>query len=250
MDAGAEPLLDVLLVDADASAVDAIRNHLEAAGLEVRSAASADAALALARAHRPELIVTEMTLPDLSGLGLCRALREEPELSGIPIVMTSATAGEMDRVVAFEMGIDDFVSKPFHVRELGLRVRAILRRTRRGSGREPERGVLQHGIVCLDPAQRVTRVYDQPVALTAKEFDLLATLMQHRGRALSRGQILREVWGLQSTKTARVVDTHVKWVRRKLGSAGRYIETLRGVGYRFTDRQEEGSAAGDSRSSA
>ena len=147
--------------------------------------------------------------------------------------MLSASAAEMDRVVAFEIGVDDFVSKPFHPRELALRVSAILRRARRQNV-APSGESLRFERLTLDRGQHHVRVDEQPV-LTAREFDVLATLMQSAGRVLSRRQILEDVWGTRSGKTPRVVDTHVKWIRRKLGPAGDYIETLRGVGYRFSD---------------
>ncbi len=199
----------------------------------MRTAAAGEEALKLARDEAPELVVTELALPDLSGLGLCRSLREDIALARTSILMLSASAAEMDRVVAFELGVDDFVPKPFHPRELVLRVRAILRRTRKRSDAPGD--ALRFQRLFLDLEQHHVRVDEQPVALTAREFDVLATMMRSAGRVLSRRQILEDVWGNQSGKTPRVVDTHVKWIRRKLGPAGNYIETLRGVGYRLSD---------------
>ncbi len=197
--------------------------------------ASGAEALDLLRRNLPDLLILEMTLPDLSGLGLCRSVREDGRLARLPLVMLSASNAEMDRVVAFEVGVDDFVSKPFNARELGLRIQAILRRTLRSSLSGEPSVPLRYDKLSLDPQERSARVEDRPVALTAKEFDVLATLMRHPGRVLGRKQILDAVWGAQSRKTVRVVDTHVKWIRRKLGPARDYIETLRGVGYRFSD---------------
>jgi len=226
-------------VDPEPSSVEAARRALEAAGLEVRTAATSRDALALLQRELPDLLLVEMLLPDLSGLGLCRTIREDPRLARLPIVMLTSANAEMDRVVAFEVGVDDFVAKPFHPRELALRVQAILRRTLRSALHGNPPNLLRFRGLSLDPQQRSAYVDNKPVALTAKEFDVLATLMRHAGRALGRKQILDEVWGGQSGKTVRVVDTHVKWIRRKLGGACDYLETLRGVGYRFSDRTLE-----------
>lgn len=187
-------------------------------------------------------MVTELALPDVSGLGLCRSLREDPAFTRLPILMLSSSAAEMDRVVAFEVGVDDFVTKPFHPRELALRVAAILRRARR-VGAPPQTEVLRHRRLLLDLRQHQVRLDDQLIALTAREFGVLSRMMQSAGRVLSRRQLLAEVWGSRSGKTPRVVDTHVKCIRRKLGTAGDYIETLRGVGYRFTDDESPRDAA-------
>ena len=230
--------MDVLVVESEAAPAAAVHASLEAAGLRAKVATTCAEALELARRTPPALFVIEMRMPDLSGLGLCRALRDEPSLSRVPIVMLSESAAEMDRVVAFEMGVDDFVIRPFHPRELALRALAILRRTRLRAPPTAPAGVLRHRGLSLDLLNRLARVEERPVDLTAREFDVLAILMRHRGRVLSREQILHEAWGFQPGKTARVVDTHVKWIRRKLGGAATYLETLRGVGYRFTDRSE------------
>jgi two-component system phosphate regulon response regulator PhoB len=226
------------------AAQDLVRSCLEAAGHRSRFASSGEEALKLARDEAPAFVVTELSLPDLSGLGLCRALREDPALARIPLLMLTASGAEMDRVVAFEVGVDDFVAKPFHPRELALRVSAILRRARKQN--VPASGEsLRFQRLFLDLGQHQVRVDEQPVDLTAREFDVLAAMMQSAGRVLSRRQILQDVWGTRSGKTQRVVDTHVKWIRRKLGPAGNYIETLRGVGYRFSDRAAGTLAAND-----
>ncbi len=232
--------MDVLVVESEAAPADAVRASLEAAGLRVAVATTCAEALELARRAPPALFVIEMRMPDLSGLGFCRALRDAPPLDRVPIVMLSDSAAEMDRVIAFELGVDDFVTRPFHPRELALRVLAILRRVRATGPPATASGLLRQGRLVLDPGNRTVRVADRALELTAREFDVLAALMRHRGRVLSREQILHEVWGFRPGKTARVVDTHVKWIRRKLGDAADYIETLRGVGYRFTDRSDGG----------
>ncbi len=229
------PISGLLVVDPDPSSLSAMKACLEGAAHRVRAAASATEALTLAREEVPDFLITELVLPDVSGLGLFRSFREDPALARVPIMMVTASASEVDRVVAFEVGVDDFVPKPFHPRELLLRVAAILRRLGASGDRMGLGDRLAHQRLILDFGQHQARVDGQPVSLTAREFDVLARLMQNAGRPLSRRQLLEGVWGLRSGKTLRVVDTHVKWIRRKLGPVGHYIETLRGVGYRFTD---------------
>jgi two-component system, OmpR family, phosphate regulon response regulator PhoB len=236
--------LYVLVVEPDIATRELICACLQAAGHPSRFAESGEEALKLARDEAPAFVITELVLPDVSGLGLCRALREDPELVRIPVLMLTASNAEMDRVVAFEIGVDDFVPKPFHPRELALRVNAILRRVRRQTT-PGHKELLRFRRLVLDVGQHAVRVDGQPVVLTAREFEVLAALMHNAGRVLSRRQILAGVWGVHSDATVRVVDTHVKWIRRKLGPAGDYIETLRGVGYRFSDRDESSSAGND-----
>lgn len=233
----------LLVVDPDPSSRDALRDCLAPGGHRVRAAASANEALRLARDEVPDFVITELLLPDVSGLGLFRSFREDPALARVPIMMVTASAAEVDRVVAFEVGVDDFVAKPFHPRELLLRVTAILRRVGAPGGGPSAGDRLHHQRLMLDFGQHQARVDGQPISLTAREFGVLARLMQSAGRPLSRRQLLEGVWGLRSGKTLRVVDTHVKWIRRKLGPVGHYIETLRGVGYRFTDQEPGPTAA-------
>jgi len=240
---GGNRILRVLVVDPDSCSLEATRRALEAGGLEVQTAGTSREAFELLGRQLPHLLIVELLLPDLSGLGFCRTIREEPRLARLPIVMVTAANAEMDRVVAFEVGVDDFVAKPFHPRELALRVRAILRRTLRSAGEGDAESLLRFRGLSLDPQQRSVHVESKPIALTAKEFDVLATLMRHAGRVLARKQILEEVWGGDSGKTVRVVDTHVKWIRRKLGPSKEFIETLRGVGYRFADLRVEDPSA-------
>jgi len=171
-------------------------------------------------------------LPDLPGTEVCRQLRAHEATRRTPIVMLTAKTDEVDRVVGFEVGADDYVAKPFSVRELMLRVRAVLRRARPDAPSEPA-GFVDHGRLRLDvPAHRVF-VGGEEVILTALEFRLLRTLLERRGRVQSRETLLIDVWGMSPEVTTRTVDTHVKRLRQKLGAAGAYVETLRGVGYRM-----------------
>jgi two-component system phosphate regulon response regulator PhoB len=228
--------LKIIVIDTDGQAVASIRNALERPGDSVQAVASGEAGLELAAREAPDLIITEMRLPDVSGIGLCRAIREHPTLGSTRILMVGAGAAEMDRIVAFEVGIDDFLAKPFNPRELALRVRAILRRARSITGMSEE-PLLVAGPIVVDNEQHMVRVDGRSVPLTAREFDVLVTIVEGRGRVLGRRQILERVWGDQTAKTPRVVDTHVKWIRRKLGRAGACIETMRGVGYRLADSE-------------
>jgi two-component system phosphate regulon response regulator PhoB len=212
-----------------------MRSALEAAGHCVRITTSGSEALDLARRDPPALMIIDMLLPDLSGFSLCRAIRETALLQRTPIVMFSTSDAEMDRVVAFEIGVDDFVRCPPSLRELTLRVDAILRRAGRARPDESA-GLLRASPLLVDPDRREARVGDSDARLTAREFDVLLVIMRRPGRVVGRKTILEEVWGTATGKTLRVVDTHMKWIRRKIGPAGRYIETVRGVGYRFSDR--------------
>jgi len=226
----------VLVVDSEAIWRDLIHQALQEEVLGVELAGSAAEALEAAKARTPDLLITELDLSDMSGLGLVRSMREEPVLARVLVVVVTRFQHEMDRIVAFEAGVDDYVTKPFFGRELAGRVRAVLRRA---GEHDPARGLSRarrQGEVLLDPDARTVTVGDQAVALTPREFELLAALMGESGRVLSRDRLVENVWGNDSAAGHRAVDTHVKAIRRKLGSERRCIETVRGVGYRFTER--------------
>jgi two-component system phosphate regulon response regulator PhoB len=224
----------ILVVDDEPDLLELVRVNLRQAGFEVETAETGRAALE--RLHRtvPDLVVLDLMLPDVSGTEICRRLRSEPELAELPIIMLTARADEVDRVVGLELGADDYVTKPFSPRELTLRVRAVLRR------RQPTQpcDALAHGVLRLDSARHRCFVDEAEVPLTAKEFDLLRTLMARPGRVLTRDQLLDEVWGTDIAVTTRTIDTHLKRLREKLGPASDLIETVRGVGYRFAEAPE------------
>lgn len=222
----------ILVVDDEPDLLELVRVNLAQAGFEVTTAEDGREALAQVRRSLPELIVLDLMLPDVSGTEVCRRLRADPETESVPIIMLTARADEVDRVVGLELGADDYVTKPFSPRELALRVRAVLRRQGRGSADE---GSLSRGPLRVDPSSHRCFVDDAEVELTAKEFALLKGLMQRPGRVLTREQLLRDVWGSDITVTTRTIDTHLKRLREKLGVAGGLIETVRGVGYRFSD---------------
>jgi two-component system phosphate regulon response regulator PhoB len=222
----------ILVVDDEPDLLELVRFNLSQAGFEVETAATGREALERLEASPPDLVILDLMLPDVSGNDICRQIRGDPALAELPIVMLTAKSEEVDRVVGFELGADDYVAKPFSPRELTLRVRAVLRRraSAPGLGRSIERGMLR-----IDPERHRCFVQEQEIELTAKEFRLLATLMSRPGRVMTRERLLDEVWGSEITVTSRTIDTHLKRLREKLGPAGDLIETVRGVGYRFAE---------------
>jgi len=226
----------VLIVDDDPASRGRVREALSEQPIEICEANGAAQALELARARPPDLMLTELGLSDVTGLGLIRLFREESDLAGTAIIVVTRFPREVDRIVAFENGVDDYVTKPFFPRELAGRVRAVLRRAEPSESVRPGVRVRTWGDLSIDPDSRVVTVGGRPISLTPREFDLLVTLMDDAGHVLSRDRLLERVWGEGSGAGHRSVDTHVKTIRRKLGAARDSIETVRGVGYRFSDR--------------
>jgi two-component system phosphate regulon response regulator PhoB len=224
----------VLLVEDEADLAATLEYNLQREGYRVRVAPDGRTALAeLAQDPPPDAVLLDLMLPDVSGTEICKHLREQERTRDIPVIMLTAKGAEIDRVVGFELGADDYVVKPFSVRELLLRVRALLRRAERPSG-EPNMVAFER--LRLDREAHRVWVGEQEVNLTALEFRLLYAFISRRGRVQTRDALLSDVWGIEADVTTRTVDTHVKRLREKLGDAGSYIETLRGVGYRFRDR--------------
>jgi DNA-binding response OmpR family regulator len=221
----------VLVVDDERDIVDLVRFHLEKEGLQVVDAPDGGTALRLVRAAPPDLVLLDLMLPGLDGLEICRRLRRETATRGLPIIMLTAKADEVDKVVGLEVGADDYVVKPFSPRELIARVKALLRRVQEPAGSAARRA----GDLVLDEARHVVSITGQPLDLTAKEFGLLAALMRADGRVLSRDQLLEDVWGYPSAAeiASRTVDVHVRRLREKLGPEARRIVTVKAVGYRF-----------------
>lgn len=222
----------ILLVDDEPDLLELVRINLHQAGYEVETADGGREGLACLRRNRPDLVILDLMLPDLSGTEICRQIRADPTLSDLPVIMLTAKADELDRVVGLELGADDYVTKPFSPRELTLRVRAVLRR--RAPVEAPSR-VLAHDSLSVDPTRHRCTVDDVEVVLTAKEFELLRNLMERPGRVMTREGLLESVWGTDVVVTTRTIDTHMKRLREKLGAAGELIETIRGVGYRFAE---------------
>lgn len=223
----------VLVVEDEKDVVDLLNLNLrKAGGFVVSSASDGATGLTKARDEKPDFIILDLMLPKMSGLEVCKILKTDAATRQIPVLMLTAKAEEIDRIVGLELGADDYVVKPFSPREVILRIKAILRR---GDGKEAEER-LTAGAITIDPARHQVSVNGKPVSLTSLEFKLLRTLMQRRGRVQQRDRLLNEVWGYESVIDTRTVDTHVRRLREKLGKAGDIVETVRGFGYRLREK--------------
>jgi two-component system phosphate regulon response regulator PhoB len=238
---GAKPRL--LIIEDEPDLARVVEFNFKQAGFEVRATAKGRDGLELARAEPPDAILLDLMLPDIDGAEVCRALRADPRTRGVPVIMATAKGEEGDRVTGFELGADDYVVKPFSVRELVLRVQAILRRGEVAAAAPDATGTF--GVLRVDRAAHRVFVEDAELELTALEFRLLATLLERRNRVQTREALLRDVWGLHLSVETRTVDTHIKRLREKLGAAGAYIQTVRGVGYRFAGAPTEPPGSGD-----
>jgi two-component system, OmpR family, phosphate regulon response regulator PhoB len=228
-------MAQILVIEDEADIRHVLEFNLAEQGHSVLSAASAEAGLRLARSHKPALVLLDLMLPDAPGTEVCRAIRSDASLQGIRVIMLTARGSEQDRVLGFELGADDYVVKPFSTRELLLRVDAVLRR---GQSLVPKSQHTEFGILRIDRDAYRAWVSGVELELTALEFKLLATLHERKDRVQTRGALLNDVWGIDADITTRTVDTHVKRLREKLGAAGDYVETVRGVGYRFAASPE------------
>ncbi len=235
----------ILVVEDEKDLQEVLAYNLRHAGHTTILVGGGKDAMSAVVEHRPDLVLLDLMLPDVSGIEICRRLKSDPGTSEVPIVMVTAKGDEVDRVVGFELGADDYVVKPYSLRELLLRVDAVLRRTA-PAPLGPSRGSMAFGKLRVDRDAHRVWVDDEEVTLTALELRLVATLLERRGRVQSRAALLDDVWGMSGEVTTRTVDTHVKRLREKLGEAGRYIETVRGVGYRFTPAPDHDSAVGSS----
>ena len=222
----------ILVVDDEPEAVELVEFNLKQAGFEVFTAADGAEALKKARSVLPGLIVLDLMLPEVDGLEVCKMLRRDPATAAIPIVMVTAKAAEIDRILGLELGADDYVTKPFSPRELVLRIKNILERGRK---KEEETGTQKFGDLVIDAPRHMVSWRGKHVDLTATEFKLLTLLAQRRGRVQSREQLLRDVWEYNSFVDTRTVDTHMRRLREKLGTAAKFLDTVRGVGYRFVE---------------
>jgi DNA-binding response OmpR family regulator len=225
----------VLVVEDERDIADLIKHALERGGdIEVEIAWSGDAALKATTAEPPDLILLDLNLPVLSGLEVCRLLRERPATKHVPIIMLTARTSENDRVIGLDVGADDYVTKPFSTRELAARVRAALRR-RRGEGDTPASPIYRGQHLIADFEAVNISVDGVEIRLTRREFELLRYLVENRNRVLSRDRLLERVWGYERLVETRSVDVHVGRLRSKLGAAGTQIETVVGLGYRFVE---------------
>jgi len=221
----------VLIVDDEKDLVDLVRYHLEKDGLKCLDARDGETALQLARERTPDLIVLDLMLPGVDGLEVCRKLRKDAKTASVAIIMLTAKAEEVDRIVGLEMGADDYMVKPFSPRELVARVKAVLRR---GQPQDLP-AVTQVGTLLVDEGKHQVSIAGKAVDLTVKEFDLLCGLMKANGRVLNREQIMETVWGYANAVDieSRTVDVHIRRLREKLGEEQKRVVTVKGVGYRF-----------------
>ena len=228
----------ILVAEDERDLNNLVRRHLEDEGHRVVQAFDGPSAVLAVQRERPDLVILDWMLPRLDGLEVCRRVRRE---SIVPILMLTARSEEIDRVLGLEVGADDYLTKPFSIRELLARVRAMLRRVELLSGgqAEPAPPVLAAGPLRVDLAQHVASVDGRPLELTPKEFDLLALLVRNPGRAFGRDYLLEKVWGYEYGGFDRTVDTHVLRLRKKLGPIGERIETVWGIGYRFARTKDE-----------
>jgi len=222
----------ILLVDDEPDAVELVAFNLKAAGYEIMSASDGAEALKMARAFSPNLILLDVMIPELDGLEVCKILRRDSATASIPIIMLTAKAAEIDRVLGLELGANDYVTKPFSPRELVLRIKNLLQRDEAKAEKQDR---YQAGEIFVDIPRHVALVNRKPVDLTATEFKLLTLLMERKGRVQSREQLLQDVWHYDNIIDTRTVDTHMRRLREKLGKAAKYLDTVRGVGYRFVE---------------
>jgi two-component system phosphate regulon response regulator PhoB len=222
----------ILVVEDEIDILQLVAHNLKSAEFNVLTAQDGYEALSLAKKHLPELVILDLMLPGLDGFEVCKELKRSPTTRSIPVLMLTARGEEVDRIVGLELGADDYVVKPFSPRELILRVRAILRRF---APEEPATARWQRNGLAVDLEAHRVMVDNEEAILTATEFRLLAELIRNLGKVLTRDQLLDKVWGYQFDGYARTVDTHVRRLRQKLGPYAEWIETVRGVGYRFRD---------------
>jgi two-component system phosphate regulon response regulator PhoB len=220
----------ILIVEDEIDVADLLAHHLRKEGFSVEIVNNGRVVLTALKNQLPALVILDLMLSEISGLELCRMIKSNPGTDNVPIVMLSARTGEIDRVLGFELGADDYVVKPFSPRELVLRIRAILRRL----SKEEQQILIRVGDIVLDHSRHEVRAADRMIDCTATEFKLLAFLMERQGRVQDRDRLLTDVWGYDSVIDTRTVDTHMRRLRDKLGAHGCYIDTVRGFGYRLS----------------
>ena len=225
-------MASILVIEDESDLRRILEVNLAQAGHNVLLSGSGGAGIELARGQHPDLVLLDLMLPDVPGTEVCRALKRDPSTRDAAVVMLTARTEEVDRVVGMELGADDYVTKPFSMRELLLRIEAILRRAAR-----PQRApaAIDFGVLRVDREAHRIWVGEEEVELTVIELKLLLTLYDRRNRVQSRAALLNDVWSVHADVATRTVDTHVKRLREKIGAAADYVETVRGVGYRFVD---------------
>ncbi|MDI6710143.1 MAG: response regulator transcription factor [Thermoanaerobacterales bacterium] len=228
----------ILVIDDEPHILELVRFNLEKEGFETALAADGLQGLEMARGLKPDLVILDLMLPEMDGYQVCRELRSDPQLTGVPVIMLTARDQELDKVLGFELGADDYVTKPFSPRELLARVKAQLRRRTAAAlpaERRPESEIRIADLV-IRPSRFEVEVRGEPVRLSRKEFNLLLLMASHPGQVFTRDQLLERIWGYDAVDGTRTVDVHVRYLRRKIEedpAHPRYIETVRGLGYRM-----------------
>lgn len=225
----------ILIVDDETDVTDLVAYTLKSKGFVVETVNDPNRSIGIARTFLPDLVILDVMMPDLSGIQICRMLRADAKLKKVPVVFLTAKAEESDRIQGLETGADDYICKPFSTKELVLRVQTILRRTREGAAEAPR--MINAGLIVVDGERHIVTVAGAVIELTATEFKLLRLLMERRGRVQTREHLLINVWNYETEIETRTVDTHVRRLREKLGTEADWIETIRGVGYRFAERR-------------
>lgn len=226
--------MKVLIVEDDKDISELIEYHLKKEKFETEIVSEGTKAVQRATKFLPDLVILDLMLPGVDGLEVCRNLKADARTKHIPVIMLTAKGEEVDRIVGFEVGADDYLTKPFSPRELILRSKVILKRSR-NVPEQANKQILIAGPIQMDPEKFQVLINKKPIKLTAIEFKLLRHLISTRGRVATRDSLLDYVWGYESALTTRTVDTHVKRLRAKMGPAGDFIETIRGIGYRFKE---------------
>lgn len=224
------PNMSLLVVEDDTDILNLLTYNFQVAGFDVLTAKEGYEALSLARHHHPDLVILDLMIPGLDGFQVCKELKRQEDTKNIPVIMLTARGEEVDRIVGLELGADDYVVKPFSPRELILRIRAVLRRSVQEASPE---SIWQNEGLRVDFEAHKATIDGNEMLLTATEFKLLVELIRSRGKVQTRDQLLDKVWGYQFEGYARTVDTHVRRLRQKLGLYSYWVETVRGVGYRF-----------------
>ncbi|MBF0508985.1 MAG: response regulator transcription factor [Deltaproteobacteria bacterium] len=226
--------VNILVVEDEQDILDLVEYNLQQEGFHVLRAMDGLAGIQLAKKERPDLVILDLMLPKMDGKEVCRSIRQDGETSTMPIMMLTARAEEIDRVIGFELGADDYLTKPFSPRELVLRVRAVLRRLK---DKVTSNSLIRFPGILIDPEKHRVEIDEQDVRLTATEFRLLQCLAANSGNVLTREDLLDQVWGYVYDGYARTVDTHIRRLRKKMGNQQERIDTIRGVGYRFRSDQ-------------
>ena len=221
----------ILIVEDEPDIRDTLNYNFEKEGFKVLSSPDGKSALKLLENNEPNIVILDLMLPDMSGLDLCRKVKNDKKLANTSIIMLTAKSEEVDRIVGFELGADDYVTKPFSIRELILRVKVLIKKHATSENKDSS---ISLGSIYMNLDAHVVQINKKDIILTALEFKLLKHLLQRKGRVQTRDQLLGDVWGYSSEVTTRTVDTHIKRLREKLGVVADYIQTIRGVGYKFT----------------